>query len=98
MLEPAGFETCEAENGRHMLDVYEKENPDLVTLDITMPEMDGLEALAKLKEKHPDAKVVMCSAMGQQNMVIEAVKNGAANFLVKPFEEAKVLEAVRKLI
>lgn len=98
MIASEGYETCEAGNGKQMLEVYEKELPDVVTLDITMPEMDGLEALRLLRKKHPDAKVVMCSAMGQQAMVIEAIQAGAVNFLVKPFEKEKVLESLHKII
>ena len=96
MLEPEGYIICEASNGLEMLSVYEIEKPDIITLDITMPEMDGLEALTKLKATHPEAKVIMCSAMGQQAMVLDAVKKGAVNFLVKPFEKSKVLDAIVK--
>ncbi len=98
LLAPVGYTIYEAGNGKEMLEVYEQVMPDLVTLDITMPEMTGLEALKILKERHPDAKVIMCSAMGQQAMVIDAVKKGAANFLVKPFEKEKVLNTIRKVL
>lgn len=98
MLAQEGHEICEAGDGKEMLAIYDKELPDLVTLDITMPEIDGLEALRLLKTKHSDAKVIMCSAMGQQAMVLEAVQNGAINFLVKPFEKDKVIDAVQKAI
>lgn len=98
MLTEAGYEVCEAKNGVDMLEKYDVEQPDLVTLDITMPEMDGLQALKLLREKDPKARVIMCSAMGQRTMVLEAVQSGAFDFLVKPFEKSKVLEAVRKTL
>lgn len=94
----AGYEVCEAKNGADMLRVYEKEHPDLVILDITMPEMDGLHALDVVKGKYPDAKVIMCSAMGQQNMMLRAIQNGAYDFIVKPFEKSKVLNSVKKVL
>lgn len=98
ILKEAGFEVCEAENGRDMLEKYDIEQPDLVTLDITMPELDGREALRLLKERDPKAKVIMCSAMGQRSMVIDAIREGACDFIVKPFERSKVLESVRRTL
>ena len=98
ILEREGFEVYEALNGKDMLMKYEEVHPDLVTLDITMPEMDGLTAIKELIKKHSDAKVIMCSAMGQQAMVIEAIQNGARDFIVKPFAADRILEAVRKVI
>lgn len=88
----------EAQNGREAVDKYKELKPDLVTLDITMPEMDGLTALKHLKEADPNAKVIMCSAMGQQAMVIEAIQNGAKDFIVKPFQPDRVVEAIKKII
>ena len=88
----------EAVNGIDMLKKYSELNPDLVTLDITMPEMSGLDALVELKKIDPNAKVVMCSAMGQQVMVIEAIQNGARDFIVKPFQAERVLEAISKVV
>jgi len=88
----------EAENGEMAVEKYKKENPDLVTLDITMPEMDGIEALKKIKEYDSDATVIMCSAMGQQSMVIEAIDAGAKDFIVKPFDKGKIKEAVSKVL
>ena len=85
----------EASNGKDMLEKYETLSPDLVMLDITMPEMDGLEALKQLKQRHKDAKVIMCSAMGQQSMVIDAIQSGAKDFIVKPFQADRVLEAIK---
>ena len=98
MLKEAGYEVCEANNGRDMLQKYELEKPDLVTLDITMPELDGLDALKLLREKNPKAKVIMCSAMGQESMVLDAIRSGAYDFIVKPFEKSKVLGSVRKVL
>lgn len=88
----------EAQNGIEAVDKYKELKPDLVTLDITMPEMDGLTALKHLKEADPNAKVIMCSAMGQQAMVIEAIQNGAKDFIVKPFQPDRVIDAVKKII
>ena len=88
----------EAENGKIAVDKYSELSPDLVLLDITMPEMDGIGALKAIKEKDPNACVIMCSAMGQQAMVIEAIQSGAKDFIVKPFQAERVLEAVKKVI
>ena len=88
----------EAENGAKAVEKYAELKPDLVLMDITMPEMDGIEALKKIKETDPNAAVIMCSAMGQQAMVIESIQSGAKDFIVKPFQADRVLEAVRKLL
>ena len=88
----------EAENGAVAVDKYLETKPDLVMMDITMPEMDGIQALKKIREKDGSASVIMCSAMGQQAMVIEAIQNGARDFIVKPFAADRILEAVRKVI
>ena len=87
----------EAANGVEMLSKYEETQPDIVTLDITMPEMDGLTAIKELRKKHPDANVVMCSAMGQQSMVIDAIQSGARDFIVKPFQADRIIECLSKL-
>ena len=88
----------EAENGAKAVEKYEETKPDLVLMDITMPEMDGIQALKKIKEKDPNASVVMCSAMGQQAMVIESIQSGARDFIVKPFQPDRVIEAVKKAV
>lgn len=88
----------EAVNGSDALDKYRELKPDLVTMDITMPEIDGIQALKNIKAEFPDAKVLMCSAMGQQAMVIEAIQSGAKDFIVKPFQAERVMEAVKKAI
>ena len=88
----------EAENGAKAVEKYQELKPDLVLMDITMPEMDGIQALKKIKEADAGANVIMCSAMGQQALVIEAIQNGAKDFIVKPFQADRVLEAVKKVI
>src|SRR5690625_3678274 len=95
ILEKNGYEVVgEAQNGMEAVEKYEELSPDLVTMDITMPEMDGIEALKKIQEINPEATVIMCSAMGQQAMVIDAIQAGAKDFIVKPFQAERVLEAV----
>ena len=88
----------EAENGAKAVEKYAELKPDLVLMDITMPEMDGIQALKKIKEADPSATVIMCSAMGQKEMVIESIQSGAKDFIVKPFQADRVLEAVRKVV
>jgi two-component system chemotaxis response regulator CheY len=99
ILTKNGYEIAgEAANGKEAVDLYKSTKPDLVTMDITMPEMDGLAALREIRANDPEAKIVMCTAMGQKNMVMEAVTAGAKDFIVKPFQAEKVLESVQKLI
>ena len=88
----------EAENGLKAVEKYNETKPDLVMMDITMPEMDGIQALKKIKATDASANVIMCSAMGQQAMVIESIQSGAKDFIVKPFQADRVLEAVKKAI
>ena len=88
----------EAENGAKAVEKYSEVKPDLVLMDITMPEMDGIQALKKIKANDPSALVIMCSAMGQQAMVIEAIQAGAKDFIVKPFQADRVLESIRKVL
>ncbi|MGN0308663.1 MAG: response regulator [Lachnospiraceae bacterium] len=88
----------EAENGAKGVERYNELKPDLVLMDITMPEMDGIAALKAIKSADPAACVIMCSAMGQQAMVIESIQAGAKDFIVKPFQADRVLEAVKKVI
>ncbi len=88
----------EAVNGAKAVEKYNELKPDLVLMDITMPEMDGIQALKKIKETDPNASVIMCSAMGQQAMVIESIQSGAKDFIVKPFQADRVLEAVQKVV
>ena len=94
-----GYEiAAEAENGLKAVEKYPDAKPDLVLMDITMPEVDGIEAVRRIKALDPNANVIMCSAMGQQAMVIEAIQAGAKDFIVKPFQSDRVLEALRKVI
>jgi two-component system chemotaxis response regulator CheY len=86
----------EAENGLKAVEKFKEVNPDLVLMDITMPEMDGIQALKEIKKIDGGAKVIMCSAMGQQAMVIEAIQSGALDFIVKPFETDRVIDSIQK--
>ncbi|MDE1548301.1 response regulator [Jeotgalibaca caeni] len=87
----------EAQNGIEAVQLYQEVQPDLVTMDITMPEMDGIDALKKIKSIDPAAKVIMCSAMGQQGMVMDAIKAGAIDFIVKPFDTTRVIKSISKV-
>jgi len=99
VLTEAGYEIVgEAENGAVAVAKHRELKPDLTTMDITMPEMDGLAALKEIRSADPSARVVMCSAMGQQSMVIESIQAGAKDFIVKPFQPDRVLEAVQKAL
>lgn len=93
-----GYVIQEAVNGRDAIEKYRETHPDLVTLDITMPEIDGVEALRAIKQMDPDARVLMVSAMGQQKLIMDALEAGAADFLVKPFQPTKVLQTVKKCL
>ena len=88
----------EAENGVKAVEKYNEVKPDLVLMDITMPEKDGIQALKEIKAIDPKAQVIMCSAMGQQAMVIESIQAGAKDFIVKPFQADRVVEAVKKVV
>ena len=97
ILEKNGYEVvAEAQNGADAIEKYKAEKPDIVTMDITMPEMNGIEALQGIKKIDPSAKVIMCSAMGQQAMVMEAIQSGALDFIVKPFETDRVIDSIVK--
>lgn len=88
----------EAPDGLQAIEKYKELSPDLVTMDITMPEMDGITALKEIRKIDPHAKVIMCSAMGQQAMVIDAIQEGAKDFIVKPFQADRVIEAIKKTL
>ena len=99
ILERAGYKIAgEAITGNEGVDLYEKLQPDIVTMDITMPEMDGIEALKRIKEAHPEAMVIMVTAAGQKEKMMEAVKLGAVEFVSKPFVEETVLEALEHVV
>ena len=88
----------EGENGEEAIRLYRELKPDLVTMDITMPVLSGLDAVKEIKKEDPTAKVIMCSAMGQQKMVVEAIEAGAKDFIVKPFDESRVIDAVSRVL
>ena len=88
----------EAADGVQAVEKYEEVQPDLVIMDITMPNMDGLQALKKIREAHPDAKIVMCTAMGQEGMVVDAIKSGAKDFIVKPFNADRIVQTVNTIL
>ncbi len=98
-LEQAGYtDIIEAEDGAKAVETYNAEKPDLVFMDITMPNKDGLEALKEIRANDPNATVVMCSAMGQEAMVIDSIKSGARDFIVKPFKPDRILSTVQKIL
>ena len=99
ILRKGGYEVVgEAEDGAKAIEKYRELHPDLVTMDITMPDMDGITAVKEIRKIDPNAMIVMCSAMGQQAMVIDAIQAGAKDFVVKPFQPERVSEAVRKVL
>src|SRR5512147_634956 len=98
MLNGDGFEVFEAENGAKAVESYKLIHPDLVLMDVTMPEMDGLTALKEIRKIDLNAKVIMLTALGQESVVLEAVKSGARDFIVKPFERDRVLSSIQKLL
>lgn len=99
ILSEAGHDVVdEAVDGVEAVAKYDEHRPDVVTMDITMPNMDGIEALRQILARNPDSKVVMCSAMGQESLVMEAISSGACDFVVKPFQGDRVVESVRKAL
>lgn len=98
MLTGDGYTVAEAENGARAVEMYRESRPDIVLMDITMPEKDGLTALKEIRQMDPTAKVVMLTALGQESVVLEAIKAGARDFVVKPFERERVLTAIGKLL
>jgi two-component system chemotaxis response regulator CheY len=97
ILEAAGILVAgEAENGLAGFELYNELQPEVVLMDITMPVMDGIESLKKIREKYPDARVVMCSALGQQEYIIKSIQLGARDFIVKPFRPERIISAVQK--
>lgn len=94
-----GYEVVgEAENGKQAVQMYAELKPDLVTMDITMPEMDGIEGVKAIRALDPNASIIMCSAMGQQAMVMEAIQAGAKDFIVKPFQQDRLLQAIERVL
>ncbi|HOE12123.1 MAG TPA: response regulator [bacterium] len=99
ILTKGGYEVAgEAVNGKEAIEIYRNVSPDFVTMDITMPDMDGIEALREIKKIDANAVVIMCSAIGQQANVLEAIKTGARDFIVKPFQPERVLESIKKTV
>ena len=99
ILTQAGYQVVgEAPNGKEAVAMYSQLQPDLVTMDITMPEMDGIAAVRAIRQAFPTARIIMCSAMGMRQMVCEAISAGAKDFIVKPFQPERVIESVRKQI
>jgi two-component system chemotaxis response regulator CheY len=94
-----GYEVVgEAENGKQAVEIYANESPDVVTMDITMPEMDGIEGVKAIRSIDPNAIIIMCSAMGQQSMVMDAIQAGAKDFIVKPFQQDRLLQALERVL
>ncbi|MFJ8260899.1 response regulator [Rummeliibacillus sp. NPDC094406] len=99
MLEEAGFEVIgEAENGKQAIEQYQKLHPDVVTMDVTMPVMSGLEATKEIIQNDPDAKICIVTALGQQKLILEALKSGAKDFITKPFEREHLETTIRQMI
>ncbi len=99
ILTQAGFEVVgEATTGAEAVERYKQLRPDLVTMDIVMPDLDGIEAVRRIVDFDPSARILMCSAIGQQALVIEAIRAGARDFVVKPFQPSRVLEAVHRVL
>ncbi len=99
ILSGAGYEVVgEAETGLQAIERYQELRPDLVTMDIVMPDMGGIDAVREIVKDDPNAKILMCSAMGQQALVVEAIQAGAKDFVVKPFQPSRVLEAVQRVL
>ena len=99
ILEKEGYEVCgEAENGIEAISKYKELNPDLVTMDIIMPDMSGIDAVQEIVKLDSKAKILMVSAMGQQSLVVEAIQKGAKDYVIKPFQPSRVLEAVERVL
>jgi two-component system chemotaxis response regulator CheY len=99
LLEKAGFRVVgEASNGEEAVELYQDQRPDVVLMDITMPKLDGLAALKRILKIDPEAKVIMCSALGQQSLIVQALQLGAKDFIVKPFKEERVITAIKKIL
>ena len=99
ILSGAGYEVVgEAETGLQAIERYRELNPDLVTMDMVMPEMDGITAVKQIIASDPNAKIIMCTSMGQQALVVEAIQAGAKSFITKPFQPPKILETINKVL
>jgi two-component system chemotaxis response regulator CheY len=99
ILSKNGYEIVgEAQNGAEAVEKYRALTPDLVTMDMVMPEMDGISAVKEIVANHPDARIIMCTSMGQQALVVEAIQAGAKSFITKPFQPPKILETLQKVL
>ena len=99
LLEKAGFRVVgEASNGEEAVELFQDKRPDVVLMDITMPKMDGLTALKKILKTDPGANIIMCSALGQQTLVVQALQMGAKDFIVKPFQPERVINSIKKTL
>ena len=99
IIEKSGFRVVgEASNGEQAITMYQDTRPDVVLMDITMPGMDGLTALSKIREIDPEARVIICSALGQQRLIVQAIQLGAKDFIVKPFQPQRVVSALKKAL
>ena len=98
LLAGEGYSTVEATNGQEAVDTYSEQKPELVFMDLTMPVMDGSTAIKRIVETDPNAKIIVCSALGQKEMVVDAIQSGARDYIVKPFEKARVVDSVRAQI
>jgi len=98
MLTEDGFQTVEAEDGETAVQKYKDEKPDVVLMDLTMPNMDGITSLKTIREYDSDAQVIMLTALGQESIILDAIKSGAKDFVVKPFQKERVLSAINKLV
>jgi len=99
LVEKAGFRVVgEASNGEEAVALYQDKRPDVVLMDITMPKMDGLAALKAILKIDPEARVIMCSALGQQSLIVQALQLGAKDFIVKPFREERVIASIKKIL
>lgn len=99
ILEPAGYRiVAEGQDGREAVELYEKEQPDLMTLDLVMPESGGLDALREIRIRHPDARIIVCSSLSDQEAILQAVGLGARDYVLKPIDPDRLLEAVAKAL
>lgn len=98
MLASSGHELIEAGTGEQAIEIFREQLPDLVIMDITMPELDGISAVREIRKIKSDAKVIMCSSMGQQIKIVDAIQAGATDFIVKPYKEAQVMDAINKAL
>lgn len=99
LIEKAGFRVVgEASNGEEAIELFQDKRPDVLLLDITMPKMDGITTLKKLLEIDPKANIIMCSALGQQRLIVEAIQLGAKDFIVKPFRPERVISSIKKTL